>query len=101
VPGVGSLSKIERLDVLLRAREGAVGGWGPGTGCQGARAGELIPAGANQSDAPRAGLVDTHCLGWLRAAENRFQLERSRRDKDQPPLAMSYLALGCQCAFSS
>jgi ectoine hydroxylase-related dioxygenase (phytanoyl-CoA dioxygenase family) len=32
----------------------------------------LHGSGANQSDAPRAGLINTYCLGWLRAEENHF-----------------------------
>jgi ectoine hydroxylase-related dioxygenase (phytanoyl-CoA dioxygenase family) len=32
----------------------------------------LHGGGANQSAAPRAGLVNTYSLGWLRAEENHF-----------------------------
>ena len=32
----------------------------------------LHGGGANQSDAPRAGLINTYSLGWLRAEENHF-----------------------------
>jgi len=32
----------------------------------------LHGGGANRSDAPRAGLINTYSLGWLRAEENHF-----------------------------
>jgi ectoine hydroxylase-related dioxygenase (phytanoyl-CoA dioxygenase family) len=32
----------------------------------------LHGGGANRSDAPRAGLINTYCLRWLRAEENHF-----------------------------
>ncbi len=32
----------------------------------------LHGGGANRSDAPRAGLINTYCLGWLRAEENHY-----------------------------
>ena len=32
----------------------------------------LHGGGANESDAPRAGLINTYALGWLRQEENQY-----------------------------